>query len=77
MDSRRGLASVNGAQLYYETVGVGEPFVMIHAGVADSRQWNNEFTYFAQHYHVIRYDTRGFGKSEPQLMNDKLGVKVS
>jgi pimeloyl-ACP methyl ester carboxylesterase len=65
MDSRSGLASINGAQLYYETAGVGEPFVMIHAGVADSRQWNNEFTYFAQHYHVIRYDTRGFGKSEP------------
>jgi hypothetical protein len=29
---------------------------MIHAGVADGRQWNNEFTNFPQSYQVIRYD---------------------
>ena len=38
---------------------------MIHAGVADSRQWENEFSAFAQIYQVIRYDMRGYGKSEP------------
>jgi pimeloyl-ACP methyl ester carboxylesterase len=38
---------------------------MIHAGVADSRQWNNEFVSFAPHYRVLRYDMRGYGKSEP------------
>jgi pimeloyl-ACP methyl ester carboxylesterase len=48
---------------------------MIHAGVADSRQWNNEFEYFAKGYQVIRYDMRGYGKSEPvegefSLMSD-------
>jgi pimeloyl-ACP methyl ester carboxylesterase len=41
------------------------PFVMIHAGVADSRQWNHEFAYFSQSNQVIRYDMRGYGKSEP------------
>jgi pimeloyl-ACP methyl ester carboxylesterase len=38
---------------------------MIHAGVADSRQWNNEFEFFARNYQVVRYDMRGYGKSEP------------
>lgn len=38
---------------------------MIHAGVADNRQWNNEFAYFAKRCRVIRYDMRGYGKSEP------------
>jgi pimeloyl-ACP methyl ester carboxylesterase len=38
---------------------------MIHAGVADSRQWNNEFSHFARKYKVVRYDMRGYGKSEP------------
>ena len=38
---------------------------MIHAGVADSRQWNNEFSYFSKDYQVFRYDMRGYGKSEP------------
>ena len=60
-----GFAPINGAQLYYEIAGHGQPFVMIHAGVADSRQWNNEFTHFAQNYRVLRYDFRGYGQSEP------------
>jgi len=60
-----GFVDVGDARLYYETAGQGTPFVMIHAGVADSRQWNNEFAFFANHYQVIRYDMRGYGKSEP------------
>ncbi|MCL4559147.1 MAG: alpha/beta hydrolase [Chloroflexi bacterium] len=60
-----GLAAINHARIYYEVAGAGEPFVMIHAGVADSRQWNNEFAYFAKRFLVIRYDLRGYGKSEP------------
>jgi hypothetical protein len=35
------LAPINGAQLYYECAGAGRPFVMIHSGVSDSRQWDN------------------------------------
>jgi len=65
MESQSGFASINGAQIYYEVAGTGQPFVMLHAGVSDSRQWNNEFAYFAQEYTVIRYDARGFGKSKP------------
>jgi len=60
-----GMAPINGAQIYYEIAGTGTPFVMIHAGVADSRQWNNEFAHFAQQYRVLRFDLRGFGRSEP------------
>lgn len=65
MNNKSGLANVNGTQLYYEMAGIGETFVMVHAGVADSRQWDSEFHYFAQQYRVIRYDMRGYGKSEP------------
>jgi pimeloyl-ACP methyl ester carboxylesterase len=62
---RSGFATIDNAKIYYEVAGKGLPLVMIHAGVADSRQWNNEFTNFAQSYQVIRYDMRGYGKSEP------------
>ncbi len=65
VNSETGLAAINGAQLYYEIAGQGPSLVMIHAGVADSRQWNHEFAYFARHYRVLRYDMRGYGKSEP------------
>ena len=63
--TKSGLANIDNAQIYYETAGKGMPLVMIHAGVADSRQWNNEFAFLAQNYQVIRYDMRGYGKSEP------------
>ncbi len=60
-----GFATINNARIYYEIAGTGQPFVMVHAAIADTCQWNNEFTYFAKHYRVIRYDMRGYGKSEP------------
>ena len=63
--TRSGFLNSDTAQLYYETAGQGVPLVMIHAGVADSRQWNNEFAAFSQNYQVVRYDMRGYGKSEP------------
>lgn len=63
--TKSGFVNNGNARLYYETAGQGLPLVMIHAGVADSRQWNNEFAFFAQNYQVVRYDMRGYGKSEP------------
>lgn len=63
--TKSGVVKIGNAKIHYETAGKGLPLVMIHAGVADSRQWNNEFAFFSQSYHVIRYDMRGYGKSEP------------
>ncbi len=37
--------------------------LLIHAGVADHRMWDDQFSVFAEHYRTIRYDTRGFGRS--------------
>ncbi|HMS88828.1 MAG TPA: alpha/beta hydrolase, partial [Acidimicrobiales bacterium] len=34
-------------------------------GVADSRQWNNEFPALARRYRALRYDLRCYGKSDP------------
>ena len=63
--TRNAFAPIGGAHLRYEIAGTGPPFVMIHAGVADSRQWNNEFARFSGRFRVIRYDQRGHGRSEP------------
>jgi len=62
---KSGLAPINNALIYYEIAGDGPPLVMIHAGVADSRQWKDEFTHFARRFRVLRYDLRGYGRSEP------------
>jgi pimeloyl-ACP methyl ester carboxylesterase len=60
-----GFVNSGDARIYYEMTGEGTPFIMIHAGVADHRQWNNEFAVFSKDYQVLRYDLREHGKSEP------------
>jgi pimeloyl-ACP methyl ester carboxylesterase len=58
-----GVATVNGTQLYYEVAGQGVPVVLIHGLGLDTRMWDGQFDVLADHYRVIRYDLRGFGKS--------------
>jgi len=52
-------------QLYYERAGEGMPLVLSHAAFLDSRMFDAIWEPLAQHFHVIRYDLRGFGKSSP------------
>ncbi|MGH2607248.1 MAG: alpha/beta fold hydrolase, partial [Anaerolineales bacterium] len=65
METESGYVGIGNASLYYELGGEGRPMVLIHAGVADSRQWNHEFSHFAHEFRVLRYDLRGHGKSRP------------
>jgi pimeloyl-ACP methyl ester carboxylesterase len=62
---RRGYVDIDECQLYYETAGSGIPLLLVHAGVADCEQWENEFLQFSQRFQVVRYDMRGYGKSSP------------
>ncbi len=60
-----GFADIGGgARLYYESAGKGKTLVLIHGGLADSRLWDDQFDEFAKHYRVVRYDLRGFGRSD-------------
>jgi pimeloyl-ACP methyl ester carboxylesterase len=63
LQPQTGFLDGQGAPLYYEVAGTGQPLLLIHAGVADSRMWDDQFQTFAQQYRVVRYDLRGFGKS--------------
>src|SRR5713226_4128537 len=58
-----GFAAVNGTRLYYEVAGEGHPLVLSHSFIANKSLWDDQFSAFAQHYKVIRYDLRGFGAS--------------
>ncbi len=62
----KGYAPVHRGNLYYEVAGSGKPVLLIHAGVADCSMWDNQMDLFSQNYRVIRYDTRGFGKSHTE-----------
>jgi 3-oxoadipate enol-lactonase len=58
---KTGMAEVNGARIYYEVAGEGDPLVLVHAGIADSRMWEDQLIVFADRYRIIRHDMRGFG----------------
>src|SRR5947209_4191296 len=59
-----GFIEVESGKLYFEAEGEGPALVLIHAGVAHSGMWDDQFHRFAGHFRTIRYDMRGFGKSE-------------
>lgn len=67
MKTENGYADIGGAKLYYEIAGTGETLVLSHAGFLDSHMWDDQFEAFAGHYRVIRYDMRGFGRSDKAM----------
>jgi pimeloyl-ACP methyl ester carboxylesterase len=64
-DLTSGYVDLDDAKLYYEVAGDGEPLVLCHAGFVDRRMWDDQWNDFTQRYRVIRFDMRGFGKSDP------------
>ena len=67
MEITSGAAIVNGTNLYYERAGHGRTVVLIHGFSLDCRMWNDQFGLLAEHYHVLRYHLRGFGRSAASL----------
>jgi len=61
----KGILTLDGAGIYYETAGQGDAVLLAHAGFVDSRMWEAQFEFLARSYQVIRFDMRGFGRSDP------------
>ena len=53
---KSGFSEVNGVRFYCETDGTGNLLVLVHAGIADCRMWDEQFHVFAQKNQVLRYD---------------------
>ena len=60
-----GHLDVGGAKIYYEERGAGGAIVLLHDGLLHSVSWDEVWQPLADKYHVIRYDRRGYGRSEP------------
>lgn len=65
IQTKKGYLNLGDGQLYYEMAGKGMPLVLSHAAFLDSRMFNAIREPLAEHFQVIRYDLRGFGKSSP------------
>jgi pimeloyl-ACP methyl ester carboxylesterase len=63
MTDWQGYIAVPGGKIYTEVDGEGPAVVFVHAGVAHLRMWDEQVAALRDAYRVIRYDTRGFGKT--------------
>lgn len=59
-----GTIDLGDGKIAYEIAGAGSPLVFLHAGFVDSRMWDDQWDDFSQRYSVIRFDLRGFGRSD-------------
>ena len=64
MSDFEGYVPVAGGRLWAQAAGEGTGVVLVHAGIADARMWDPQWEALAARHRVVRYDTRGFGRSE-------------
>lgn len=57
------IINVNGADLYYEAHGTGEPVLLIHGLGSSTRDWDPQIPALAKQFQVIAFDVRGHGRS--------------
>ena len=50
-------------QLHYQTLGQGQPLILLHGLFGAGNNWGTVAKYFAQHYQVISLDLRNHGSS--------------
>ncbi len=58
-----GRVPVENGELAYELRGEGDPVILLHGGMLDSRMWDAEMKVLEGRYTAIRYDARGHGES--------------
>ena len=60
-DSAGNFLHVNGIELYYESLGVGEPLLLLHGGLMSTGGFGPVLTSLAEHRRVIGVDLQGHG----------------
>lgn len=60
-------AETNGIRTYYERFGKGEPLALIGGSVFGRRNWAMAWDAFSEHFEILSYDQRGYGRSDRPL----------
>ncbi len=58
------IATINGAEIYYELYGAGEPLLLLHGGLGNGTYFRNQIPALVEAgYQLIVMDSRGHGRS--------------
>jgi pimeloyl-ACP methyl ester carboxylesterase len=55
---------LGGSKIYYEQCGSGPAIVLLHDGLVHAVTWDGVWDSLCGKYRVIRYDRRGYGRSD-------------
>jgi pimeloyl-ACP methyl ester carboxylesterase len=56
-------AEINGIRTWYDERGAGQPVVLLHGGLTDSRDFDGNLATLANRYRVLLLDRRGHGRT--------------
>lgn len=59
-----GYVTTDTGRLFYETAGAGPNVILLHDGIVHRETWDDQFALLAKQFHVVRYDRRGYGRSD-------------
>jgi pimeloyl-ACP methyl ester carboxylesterase len=57
--------TIDSSRVYYEECGSGPAVVLLHDGLVHAVTWDAVWPALCAHFHVLRYDRRGMGRSTP------------
>lgn len=60
----QGYLEIGGAKIYYEECGAGPNVVLLHDGLLHAVTWDESWPALCAKFHVVRYDRRGYGRSD-------------
>jgi pimeloyl-ACP methyl ester carboxylesterase len=60
----QGYLEIGGSKIYYEECGGGPNIVLLHDGLLHAVTWDESWPALCEKFHVVRYDRRGYGRSD-------------
>ena len=67
MSAAEYLETKDGAKIYYEDHGKGQPIVLVHGWICSSKFWQKNAPELAKIFRVVTLDLRGHGNSSKTL----------
>jgi pimeloyl-ACP methyl ester carboxylesterase len=73
MNAAHYLETGDGAKIYYEDQGEGQPILLVHGWMCSSKFWQKNVPELANAFRVVTLDLRGHGNSSKALTGHTIG----